>query len=68
MHDGVGKWDDGGKGGVKQCIDEDSFGTYEVGGWLGGMFAMEMFRHKTAKKSFQTKVRSGRPGEMDCAR
>lgn len=26
-----------------------------VGGWIGGMVAMETFRHKTAKKSFQEK-------------
>ncbi|MBP9900213.1 MAG: DUF1294 domain-containing protein [Verrucomicrobia bacterium] len=26
-----------------------------LGGWLGGLFAMLVFRHKTAKRSFQLK-------------
>ncbi|DBA70290.1 hypothetical protein WJX79_002552 [Trebouxia sp. C0005] len=29
--------------------------TALAGGWMGGMWAMQQFRHKTAKKSFQDK-------------
>ena len=28
-------------------------GSALLGGWIGGMFAMQTFRHKTVKQSFQ---------------
>ncbi|DBA88787.1 TPA: hypothetical protein ACH3X1_004202 [Trebouxia sp. C0004] len=32
--------------------------TALAGGWMGGMWALQQFRHKTAKKSFQDKYRA----------
>ncbi|KAJ3087169.1 hypothetical protein HK102_011683 [Quaeritorhiza haematococci] len=42
----------------KLCI------TALMGGWIGGFAAMELFRHKTSKASFQDKYRGAVAGNV----
>ncbi|GAQ89038.1 hypothetical protein KFL_004810110 [Klebsormidium nitens] len=38
--------------------------TAALGGWIGGMWAMQQFRHKTQKKSFQEKYYASVAGNV----